>query len=710
MQAKDISVTQEAARHYYGGANVIIVGDSLSDSARKDMARAGFELLVMAPDGCVRCADEKPECLERREVLGVGAGLRAFMSGQGTERAVGHWQEFVQKCAPHHEVQFKTISGLPWQKKASIRKALIEILALETGTLSKQVASSVAEVASLRTENEQLRTDITRAARTLTAFGARHRYVQLELGPNSENIGPHCDSDFSPDKEINYSIRQSLLTDVSCLSGLRLFVTEGEEPLAEEGQLTLLLVQAVSNRVLARIDRSYDDISVGWNEFDLTQQSQTAFGDAYLKLQWRGMGQHPKLALSDTCADTDIGKPLAMQLFADYFRSMSGNDAQASSSVLADIDRIELGVAYLRSQLKELGTPAAEDCLTFDASGNWFQTHPNTSNIVGCSLQSVAIDKLRSVEVTVSLEHENAPPAAFWLVLAEEDVTEADVISGFNGDFPKPGIIGLANVQLTALSSERLAIPVSHVDHHGPANLYFCVQSVSSDSAFGWCRWSALSLTYAAKKSDQELPPQPADARVFREFRTHRFPELHSQLSYIDGRAGSQAVFDQAGYSPMVISEETGSLQTHPVADGFSATVCSGLLSQDARMISCEIETAHASAPDFIYVLAASQLNDADLRTALGSVRNTVQSAANRDGPDQFSSEEHPDVWFSIKRVPAGLKTSIALDLSDLPLVSPPERVIFGVLPVGTDVSFGWCRWHSVSVETVASNVSSGEQ
>ena len=698
MQTENISMTVTAARQYYGGGRLIIVSVGLFKEARKEVVRAGFDLLLLDDDGCVRCPSEKDGGSTASRPLGVGAGLRAFLTNGSSDRATERWQTFVQHCKPHQAVLFKTIGGMPWQKKTSIRKALLEILSAETTALSAQVVSSTREIMALRTENEQQRSDLTRAARTLKAFGAHHRYVQLELAPGNDSIGPQSSTGFSVENEIVYSVQQPLLADVSCLSAVRLYVLCDETTaFAEDGRLTVTLVHAVSNRVLARFERSYTELSPGWNEFDTSQQSQTSFGDAFLKVQWRGTGLHPNLALSENGTDLGDATSLAIQLFANYLRPVSCEGVEDAGCFLADIDRAELSLAYLRSRLQEFSTPGSKGCLTFDAGGQWFQIHPDDTNIVGCRLGPIPVDELQSVEVQVSLDHQNGPTTAFWLVLAETNLSEERIVSALRAGEVESGIIVSAMAQLVGLKSETLVLNFPSETDIGSANLYFCVQSLTSESAFAWCRWSKLSLIYNANDADQVLSLPSSEARTFRELRTHRFPELHSQLSYIDGLAGAQSVFDHAGYSPMIISEETGSLQTHPVSDGFSATVCKGLVRRGARQISCEIETTHVSAPDFIYVLAVSTLEGPALKAALISHKDEIQAGA---GSAMCINVSLSDLALVAKRVPAGLKTNIDLDLFASDLAFSPSNVVFGVLPMGSDVSFGWCRWHSVSIET----------
>ena len=206
-----------------------------------------------------------------------------------------------------------------------------------------------------------------------------------------------------------------------------------------------------------------------------------------------------------------------------------------------------------------------------------------------------------------------------------------------------------------------------------------------------------LSVPYAGDVTVPEMDIAPAPASLLEagrentwQVRTQRLPDLASNIVFYQGAAKLAKISEKLGFSPMTISEETSSLQTHPFDKKVSAAVLSGGLPVGALRISCEVGTAHESAPDFIYILAVLPH---DLENSVAAVDECIKNIrlGTMSGVDPQSG-----VQWSARSLKA-LKTSeLAIELEKIP--ARAADVVFGAIATSDDNSYGWCRWYSYSV------------
>lgn len=172
--------------------------------------------------------------------------------------------------------------------------------------------------------------------------------------------------------------------------------------------------------------------------------------------------------------------------------------------------------------------------------------------------------------------------------------------------------------------------------------------------------------------------------------RTQRLPDLAGNIMFYQGAAKLAQITEKLGFSPMTISEETSSLQTHPFAKNVSAAILSQGLPVGALRISCEVGTAHESAPDFIYILAVLPHDIEDSTAAVDSCVAQVEQGT------MSGVNAGTGVQWCARRLSALKVSELAIDLVEIPVRA--ADVVFGAIAMSGDHSYGWCRWYSYSV------------
>jgi len=295
-------------------------------------------------------------------------------------------------------------------------------------------------------------------------------------------------------------------------------------------------------------------------------------------------------------------------------------------------------------------------------------------------------------------------------------------------------LIGSANVSYSDIEAGWLAFafPVIVSDAYGDGALEI-VWDGSAGPAFAFADIEAdrygdssgrtlalriekgLSVTgpHLENLSDTSLPASPTDsnflatgARNTWQVRTQRLPDLAGNIVFYQGAVKLAQITEKLGFSPMTISEETSSLQTHPFEKKVSAAVLRSGLPVGALRISCEAGTAHESAPEFLYILAILPHDIENSADAVDACVDQVRQGT-LSGLDQ-----HSGVQWCARTLQALKIGELAIELAEVP--TKAADVVFGAIATSGDHSYGWCRWYSYSVtladaETVKHSLSRPE-
>ncbi len=184
----------------------------------------------------------------------------------------------------------------------------------------------------------------------------------------------------------------------------------------------------------------------------------------------------------------------------------------------------------------------------------------------------------------------------------------------------------------------------------------------------------------------------PAEIYPMQRVTSFKFPELFGRIEFLHGGAALSDLSAKLGFSPLLVSDETGSLQTHPLSDILSAAVMPLGAPAGVTSLNCQVETAHSAAPDFLYVLILvtdEQGNKKEIAEKVFEQARRLERAADTGG-----SISDGYLW-SARRLKAKTPARLALEL-DMPLANTGD-LIFAVGPLSDSVSYGWCRWYSLN-------------
>ena len=170
------------------------------------------------------------------------------------------------------------------------------------------------------------------------------------------------------------------------------------------------------------------------------------------------------------------------------------------------------------------------------------------------------------------------------------------------------------------------------------------------------------------------------------QIRASRFSEILGQVEFYRGQAVQQELSDKYGFSPLMISEGTGAMQTHPLKDELSATVMAGGAVVGARRIMAEIGTGHESAPNFTYILMVLPSGVQNRQEIIEEIADKV-----RDGA-YHSDDAESDVYWSAQIIKPLRRNSVSIGF-DTPRTEAGD-VVFAVISESGNISFGWCNWY----------------
>jgi hypothetical protein len=174
--------------------------------------------------------------------------------------------------------------------------------------------------------------------------------------------------------------------------------------------------------------------------------------------------------------------------------------------------------------------------------------------------------------------------------------------------------------------------------------------------------------------------------------RAMRLPELSGLVGFIEGPEKLEALSIGLGFSPMLLEENGGYLQTHPLKDRISAAVVPMLAGAGTRKLVATATTAHPAAPDFIYILAVRPHDEHGGKAAMDRVADIAIEAEQQTGEQQNTD----GVTWAARRLAATETSRLELEF-DEPLDGAHD-VIFATLTVDGQNSYGWCRWTSLGM------------
>ncbi len=706
-------LTRDAFDRFYGSTRLIVMAEGVYKPLVK-IVPASLDILLLNRAGSLYTPQEDaPKTAACLAPVGAPVGLLGFVVDKKMKDSADAWSNWSA-------AQTGRATPPVWLIKAgdtvSALQCLAEAAVTDADSKRNAAATIQTDLAILRRDFERSLINLEKARRIIRGAGYDTRYSTMTVPIGEKSVCPKgVTSPLAP-----YILRYGLPVDAAGVLGISLHCVVPKGELAD-GHLTVLIKRSVDARVLGRAQVPFSSVSTGWLYLELERGLQRSFGDAELVFEWvvNTEGGVPAISLTDgepvRCGTLADGKAAnsnqpdralpAMQIWSGFAPGDLADDREFLGTPVEDR---RAAVRNLLSRAKLMaGGSAEEDVVSVEGTAGWVQTHLQAGVPVGFVFEQLVPAPARTLTVTCETAHASAPTCYYAvavggsLVLSEdymagllEQVKVSGAPTGFDAD---TGILWRVEAVAPGMRCE-IEIDLSVIDDDLPAlQLAMAVISTSDKTDYGWCRWHDVSvkldtITDHSVVHGASTMGQPLIQRM----RSVKFPEIGERLEFLAGRAKLQALTDQLGFSPMIIADDNGSLQTHPIKQDMSAVLYRSGAGVGTTRVACDVETAHERAPDFMYILALLDAETPDKYEVFKAFAGNLMSG-------EFSSARGYDTEYGLhytaRRLSALQVEALSVDL-DEPL-GVEHDIIVAALSVHDIISYGWCRWLSLSVATV---------
>ncbi len=714
------SLTHGAFRQMYADQCFLAVGADVLGTL-KPLLPQSISYLVLEPDGCLRepKAGQEPN-KDRLKPHGMAIGLKCMVVGRDTEQAALAWERHAKAQALFAPPAVKVIGGFKRSQYIDAAEFLLGQAVQHTRELTRQMAVKEENLAFLRRKNEWLLLSLEKSRRMISGAGYSLRTITAELPTGTRTIGPGGDVN-------TMRFRQLLPCDAAGLRGIGLRVIRsvpGSLATSHRPAVCLQVIRESDGCRLMEYTASFRELAEGWFNLDLDDDAVMSFGDAALDVAWceEAKDGAPLFALADLSADRfgdSNADTLALRIYSGL-RPLPTEEEGAGKMVPELFESISLLPADLGAlAVWPFADTAPEDSgETISFNDDWLQTHALEGRASGAKLSGLLPADTVSVSASVCTAHESGPACMYALVAIERGTSLAndspgkvveqildDLLQGKQESAASSADgIHVACKQVTAGQLHPLtltfATPLSNT-----TDLFLVVRPAGSHAAYGWCRWSNFEYRVhrAAETVQLDDIPTGSDQGSPLLMRTQKFPELAGRIEFISGTAKLHELGRELGFLPLLISEETGSLQTHPLRDHVSAAIFEGGVPTGSLRVASAVETAHDSAPAFLYVIAVL---DPSIKEKERAVRNMMQRIKPDDSRTWQGINGKKTLQWQAKVLYARQAAMLELELAET--ATKAHDVVFAVKPVVDSVSYGWCRWYSYNVTAVSGVAGAG--
>ena len=698
-------LTRKAFSVFYGSNRVVLLDPSL---ARKELpAFDGVDFLFLGAEGKLYLPGEIKEATteDTLEPVGAPAGVLGIIGRKQLEDQIVHWSNWFEHQTGRAAPRSYLISG--WRATSELYKMIAQCLAEDASRSRSSAAETEKDLAYLRRDFEQALINLEKARRLIHGVGFDTRFTTLSLPLGKKTVCPLPGEErslFAP-----YRKSYGLPVDAAGIIGLSLHCQMAEGALAT-GHFSVGIYRFADNLCLGRATIAFEEMHPGWFYLELEQVMQRSFGDAYLVLEWAPAndGVVPAITLSTLMAETRQGGELAeheipaLQVWSGF-----------APGELSNEDSFSPANAYRRSasfrKLVGLGSllTGSNSAATVEVGKDWLQTHL-VPGPIGIKFDALLPSSVSQIEVRCETAHVSGPECCYLIAATRKNVELcvddfAQMLSTAKNSGSQAEVDekhGLAwcysMVPANRIETLRLSLPSGFAAEDG-CNLYVAVVSATGKQDYGWCRWYDVAVSVPMEAIGTVSGRlKTTDTEVSQRMRSLKFPEFADQLEFLAGTSKLQELSSKLGFSPMIIAEDNGSLQTHPLLEGVSAVVYRDAVLPGVTRVACEVETAHDRAPDFRYVMALLPAKITDKNDVFVDF---LDRALPTDTKMAQGMDDVSGLIYSTKLLSALEVSTISIDF-DQPL-SDTHDLIVAVLPTQENISYGWCRWMSLSISSV---------
>lgn len=704
-------LTQDAFNRFYGSSRLIVMTADLFVPLAA-MIPQSLDVLLLDDSGAL-CISDETISADAQLIAPVGApvGLLGFVVSEETEANASAWSNWS------HDQTGRTAPPI-WSVKpgddAQTLVYLMEAAFMDADSSKRTAAVAQTDLAILRRDFERSLINIEKARRIIRGAGYGTRYSTLTAPPGERSVGPGgLTNPLEP-----FSIRFGLPVDAAGFVGISLHC-EVETGQPAQGRLALQLIRSVDARILGRAQIDFSALTAGWNYFELTQQLQRSFGDAELVLEWavERDGAIPRISVTngepDRCgavlddhneASGMTGKILpAMQIWSGFAPGELADDHHFTGTP-KEHRRAAIGTLISRTTAIAVNDEASSDFAANDPTTGWVQTHLQDGNPAGLLFKNCVPPSSQAVTISCETAHAAGPICFYLVVVGSAERLGQEVASSFFESAKKGGKTSGFDAEAGVAWSIQAVSPGVRTDIEvdmsrfssisTSQSLLLLVESATDKIEYGWCRWHDVSVELDTVRGhsvafSMQYGHQPPAQRM----RSVKFPEIAERLEFLAGRAKLQKLTESLGFSPMIVADDNGTLQTHPLLEEVSAVLYRSGATAGTTRVACDVETAHERAPVFMYVLALIPSETPDKQEIF---KGLVSNLSNRNFLATRGYDESRQIHYVARRLPALQIEAVSVDL-DAPLETDHD-IIIAALPVHEIVSYGWCRWLSLSV------------
>lgn len=705
-------LTQGAFDRFYGSARLIIMSVGIYKTLSVMIPDTLAVLLLDKAGKIFQPADRINSSSNLVQPIGAPIGLLGFIVDRPITEWANHWSNWCSSQTGRAALPVETVQ----KNKAAALQCLTELILSEADKNSKAAAGVQTDLAVLRRDFERSLINLEKARRLIRGIGYDTRYSTVSVPVGTKTVGPNKHtSPLDP-----FVARFGLPTDAAGIQGISLHfvVSDGQRA---AGCLIVRLLRSVDSLVLGNAELLFSEINGGWAYLALDRGLVRSFGDAELVLEWVVIkeGVIPEVTLTDA-ALTRCG---AFSDDSDEIQEPAGGTLPALKiwSGFSPGDLAE-GHNFFQSPMEHRRTPISklmgtaivvsrsepsDSIISQDPTGEWVQTHLHKSGPVGLGFEGLVPAAAKTITVTCGTAHASAPTCLYLVAVGGPAVVQEDYLAQLLDKAKAGGSLKTYEAdkniswqaQIVAPGSQRqLTIDLSCLANEFSAySLGMFVVSATGDTKYGWCRWHDVSVALDTVKGHSTVTHWLTGTNEpSHRMRSIKFPEIGDQIEFLAGRSQLQILADQLGFSPLTVPDDFGSLQTHPIKEGISAAIYRSGAVTGTTLVSCDVETAHERAPDFLYILALIKADTADKYEMF---QKFSENLATKEFIATRGYDKDHQIHYSARRLSALKVDSVSIDLNT-PLEEDHD-IIVAALPVHDIINYGWCRWLSLSIASL---------
>ncbi|UTW60048.1 hypothetical protein KFE96_06990 [Kordiimonas sp. SCSIO 12603] len=700
------SVTREALSSFYAAPLSLMVSADIFNSL-KPVFPTGISVFCLREEGVIslKAPPKDKKGSKDREansgsvaLSGMPTGLLGIVTSEAMAKKGDSFCEFVlfhgaqkpEQLTLEKQGKFGLLKGYEASQLQFI-KFTNNLLANDLVNLYEKFGKKEQQLVSLRRKNEELWLGNEKAKRMIAGIGFSTRSVSFELLPGEAAITfGEGDARFS----------QVLPTDLAGFTGLALYLTDIPEG---DGSLSVSIARRADDSLVGKLTVPFSLLKDGWNDFSTADAVRRTFGDGIISISYNGE-EAPKVMLADQAVDR-----FGLEHSSIAIRVYKGLEDTAIFSEddfqLCDPETVNLSQNGASLMKFAEFVPGPEEQKRCEQALGGTVLYPEKtaltvrlvqSEITGFRVSKQITPSMRYIKAMASRTYADESPLLVALIAGNDGKIPTDIDGFLNSLGPErvmsgqDGVLAWTSMVLSGDADQFFILPVTDC-LVGKTDLVFAAKPLGVGKNPGVLQWKSLEIEAVHTLSADNIRPIPEEQRLIGEnrktqVRVSRFSELVGRVEYYAGQTKKQQLADKHGFSPLMVNDGTGAMQTHPLADALSASIMAGGAVVGARQVMAEIGTGHEAAPSFTYILMV-------IPTDLDNRQEIIEEIAEKVALGMLDSrDEESGVFWSSQTVPAMFRSTLTVEF-DRPRTEAGD-VVFAVLPINGDITCGWCNWY----------------